>query len=179
MRRLARAAAATLVATAALAALQTGTASATPGACPGGEATCVYLPAGTYTLGNPVTYNYGFGPSTRVVLNRCDSTGANCDHTDLNLPGVALTSTPSTLLTLTVPGEGVGLSGLTPTLYVGLPGATLGSPALGLTLHVQGTTFVVTDTAIGTADCLPLTVPANTYVNGTYSACGVDLTVTV
>jgi hypothetical protein len=158
-----------------------GVASATPDPCPGGAQPCVYLAGGTYTLGNPVTYSNGFGPGTMTLLTRCDSSGGNCDSTFLQIPGLSVASSPSTLLTLTVPGEGVALNGITPTLYLGVPTASVGSPPVGLTLHVQSSTILVWDTALNVIDlnCNTLTVPPNSYVNGTYSLCGVNLTVTV
>jgi hypothetical protein len=178
LQRILRTLAATVVATAGLVGLSAGTASAAP--CPGGESPCVYLPAGTYSLGNPVTYATGSGPTTIVLLRHCNSTGTTCDELRLNLPGLSVQSAPSTLLTLTVPGEGAGLSGITPVLYLGLPGATPGSPALGLTVHVQGTTIVLYDTVLGPISCGVVGyVPANPYLNGTYSACGVNLTATL
>lgn len=181
LQRVLRTLAATVVATAGLVGLTTGAASATTlASCPGGETPCVYLPGGTYTLGNPLTLSGGQGPSSLVLLRHCDSTGTNCDELYLNLPGVTFQSTPSTLLTLIVPGEGVGLAGITPTLYLGLPSAGIGSPPVGLTLHVQGTTILLYDTALGPISCgLVGRVPPNPYVNGTYTACGVNLTVTL
>jgi hypothetical protein len=92
----------------------------------------VRVPAGgTYTLGNPVPYSNGFGPGTQTLLTRCDSSGGNCDSTFVVIPGLSVASTPSTLITLTVPGEGVSLSGITPTLYLGVPTASVGSPPVG------------------------------------------------
>lgn len=160
-----------------------GVASATPDPCPGGATPCVYLAGGTYVLGNPVPYSNGFGPGTQTLLTRCDSSGGNCDSTFVLIPGLSVTSTPSTLITLTVPGEGVSLSGTTPTLYLGVPTASLGSPPVGLTLHVQSSTILIWDTAltdlISAINCKWNVVPPNPYVNGSYSVCGVNLTVTV
>ena len=156
-----------------------GTAVALPGPCPGGEPVCVYLPPGTYTLGNPVSHSGGSGPTTLTVLNHCDTTTGQCDQLYVNIPGLTVASTPSTLLTLYVPGQGVALSGTTPTLYVGVPTVTPGGTSLGLTLNVRATTFVVWDTMLSGVDCLAQHVPPNPYVNGVYSPCGVNLTVTV
>ena len=154
-------------------------ASAAP--CPGGETPCVYLPGATYTLGNPVTTSTGVGPSTTTVLKHCDSTGTDCDYTYLNLPGLVLSSTSTAILTLTVPGEGVGLNGTVPTLYLGVPSVSgPGTTSLGLSLTVSGTAFVLYDTLLNpiVACAAPKPVPANPVVTGTYG-CSFTLTVSV
>jgi hypothetical protein len=160
-----------------------GVASATPDPCPGGAEPCVYLAGGTYALGNPVTYSTGVGPGTRTLLTHCDSSGGNCDSTFVVIPGLSVASSSSTLLTLTVPGEGVSLSGTTPTLYLGVPTASVGSPPVGLTLHVESSTILIWDSSlnnlISAINCKWNVVPSNPYVNGTFSICGVNLTVTV
>ena len=178
LTRIARAAAATVVASAALVGLQAAPASALTD-CPHGQEVCVYLPAGSYTLGNPVTTTAGTGPASYALLHHCNSTGTDCDTLYLNLPGLQLTSTETTVLTLHVPGQGIGLSGITPTLYVGVPTVSPGSASAGLTLRVQGTTFVVWDTAIDRVGCISDPLPPNPFVNGDVTPCGFDLTVTV
>jgi hypothetical protein len=182
--RILRTAAATLLAAAALTAVQAVPASAQDvipplPACPNGERPCVYLRPGTYTLGNPVTTSTGAGPVTQALLNHCNSSGTDCDTTYLLLPGLAVASTSTAILTLNVPGEGVGLDGTTPTLYTGVPSASLGRVSAGLTLNVRGTAFVVYDTLfndIFACDSQP--IAPNPYVNG-YASCSYDLTVTV
>jgi hypothetical protein len=177
--RLLRAFAAVLVA-AGFSVVALGAPASAAASCPGGESPCVYLPGGTYTLGNPVSYTDAVGYGTLTVLRHCDSTGTACDETFVRLPGLTVTSTPTTLITLTVPGEGVGLDGTVPVLYVGLPSVSgPGSTALGLTLNVQFATFAVWDTSLNSVKCMTSYVPPNSYVNGTYSACGADLTVTL
>jgi hypothetical protein len=166
-------------ATATVVATTGGTAAAFPGPCPAGEPVCVYLPPGTYVLGNPVSVQDGVAPSTNLLLEHCNTSTGQCDQLYLNLPGVTFASAQTALLTLYVPGEGVALAGTTPRLYVGVPTATVGSPALGLTLNVQGTTIVLYDTILGPFSCTVNRVPPNGYVNGWYGGCGVNLTVTV
>jgi hypothetical protein len=180
LQRVLRTVAATVVATAGLAVLTTGPASAAP--CPGGESPCVYLPGGTYTLGDPVTYSGGRTPTTVTALKHCDSTGTDCDFTYVNLPGFAVSSTSTAILTLTVPGEGVGLSGVTPSLYLGVPGAGLAGTTLGLTLTVSGTAFVLYDTTLNeviTACAAPKPIPpVTTFLSG-YVGCSYSLTVSL
>jgi hypothetical protein len=150
--------------------------------CPGAENPCVYLPGGSYPLGNPVSAGEGVAPSSTVLLTHCDSNTGDCDDLRLNLPGLTFTSTPSTVLTLNVPGEGAGLSGITPVLYLGVP-TVIGSAntSLGLTLTVTGTTFVLYDTGLSPRiRCsAPSTVPANPVLSGTYSSCSFTFTVTL
>jgi hypothetical protein len=152
-------------------------ASAAP--CPGGESPCVYLPAGTYNLGNIVNTGTAIAPSSTVLLHHCDTTTGKCYDTTLNLPGFAVSSTPTTILTLTVPGEGVGLSGTTPVLYLGLPGAAVTGSTLGLTLTVTGTAFVLYDTSINATCSAPKPIPpVSPNVSG-YAGCWFSLTVSV
>lgn len=157
---------------------------AVPGSCPGGEKVCVYLPAGSYTLGNPVTYYTASGPSSVVLLKHCNSTGTDCDQLTLQLVGYAISSTPGTVLTLNVPGEGVGLSGTTPTLYLGAPQASPGSTRAGVTLTVSGTGFVVWDSALNELvqfACQQYNIPpifgGTPSVGGTFSPCYYSFTV--
>jgi hypothetical protein len=172
----------TLVAAATLASAVVGLApgaSATPGPCPGGESPCVYLPAGTYPLGNIVGTGTGIAPSSTVLLHHCDTNTGECYDTTLNLPGFAVTSTPSAILTLTIPGEGVGLSGTTPVLYLGLPTAGLVGTKLGLTLTVTGTAFVLWDTSINATCSAPKPIPPVTPSVSGYAGCWYSLTVSV
>jgi hypothetical protein len=157
LQRVLRTVAATVVATAGLVGVTTGSASAAP--CPGGESPCVYLPGGVYTIGNPVPFSGGLAPSTTVLLKHCDSTGTRCDYTTLNLPGIWITSTPTSDITLTVPGEGVGLSGITPTLYLGVPSASRTGSSLGLTVTVSGTPFVLFDSVLAPLISCAVSVP--------------------
>ena len=175
--------AATLVAAAATV-LNAGAAAAyeTAASCPGGETPCVYLPGGSYTLGNPVTFYDGAAPSSRTVLRHCDSTGTNCDETTVQLNGYSISSSPTTVLTLNIPGEGVGLAGTTPVLYLGAPQAVLGSARTGVTLTVSGTAFVVWDSSFDFLQfaCNQLVVPPLTSgpsVSGTFSPCYYSFTV--
>lgn len=169
----------TLVAALTLTTLAAAPASATPDPCPGGGEPCVYLAGGSYALGNPVTETVGEDRSTRTVLTHCDSNGTNCSDVVLNLPGLTLQSAETAILTLNVPGQGVGLSGITPTLYVGLPSASLGTLSAGLSLNIRGTAFVVYDTTFDELfSCNSQPLPRNPYVNG-YASCSYNLTVTV
>jgi hypothetical protein len=169
-----------LVAAATLATAVVGIApGASAATCPGGETPCVYLPGGVYTLGNPVTTGVGIAPSSTVLLKHCDSGGGQCDYLTLNLPGFAVTSTSSPILTLTVPGEGVGLSGITPVLYLGIPSAALVGTRLGLSVTVSGTAFVLYDTSIDVACTAPKPIPpVTTFLYG-YVGCSYSLTVSL
>ena len=162
--------------------LAPGASASGPAPCPGGETPCVYLPAGSYSLGNPVTTSIGIAPSTTVLLKHCNSTGTDCDYTTLNLPGLAVSSTASTILTLNVPGEGVGLAGTTPVLYLGLPSVSApGTLSLGLSLTISGTAFVVMDSSlaplISCAGSIPVP-PLTSHLSG-YVGCNFTLTVTL
>jgi hypothetical protein len=179
-----------VAAAAAAAALTAGSASAQPipppPSCPNGERPCVYLRGGTYTLGNPVTYYTASGPSSVVLLNHCDSNGTNCEKLTLQLVGYAISSTPGTILTLTIPGEGVGLSGTTPTLYLGGPQAGIGSAEAGISLTVSGTAFVIWDSSLNNLvefACSQINIPpifgGTPSVSGTFSPCYYSFTVSV
>lgn len=182
MRLFARALVAAATLSTVLVGLAPAASAATPAPCPGGESPCVYLPGGSYTLGNPVATVTGFGPTTTVLLKHCNSTGTDCDYTTLNLPGLVLTSTPTAILTLNVPGEGIGLSGITPTLYLGVPSVTRGTLALGVTVTVSGTGFVVFDSSLAPLiACGPPIVvpPVTTFLSGYASVCSFSLTVSL
>ncbi len=143
------------VALATLATVLVGLAPAAPAAgCPGGEDPCVYLPAGSY----------------------------HCYNTYLNLPGFAVTSAPTSVITLNVPGEGVGLSGTTPTLYLGVPDPTWTSQfRLGLTLTVSGTGFLLYDQQFSPrVTCSEYDISwLSSDVSGTVGACYFTITVSL
>lgn len=146
--------------------------------CPGGESPCVYLAGGTYSVGNPINLSpTSVGGFSDVVLTHCDSTGAKCYDTVVNIPGLTISSTSTTVISLNVPGEGVGLNGIRPTLYTGLPTATPGGRSAGLTLTVTGTAFVVYDTS-GAFTC-SAPVPVSTGPVSGYAGCSYSVTLTV
>jgi hypothetical protein len=181
IRTVARAFVAAATLATALVAVAPAASASAPAPCPGGESPCVYLAGGSYVLGNPVATSTGIAPSSTVLLKHSNSTGTDCDYTTLNLPGFTITSTPSTVLTLNVPGEGVGLSGITPVVYLGVPGATPGGTKLGLTLTVSGTAFVLFDSSLAPAiACGPgIAIPPTTFLSGTIGVCSFTFTVSL
>lgn len=111
--------------------------------CPGGEPVCVYVPAGSYPVGNPVVLSNGT-TVTYVELPRvCDSTGTDCIRTFVAVPGAWVDSNGGTVATLDFPGLGVGINGTQVTLYASPPTLTPTGGGLGLTVSVAEDSFVV------------------------------------
>ena len=122
----------------------TAPATAAVTSCPGGEPVCLYVPAGSYPVGNPVNFTNGTTMSYVELPRVCNSSGTECLRTFVAVPGVWVDSNASTVATLDFPGLGIGINGTQVTLYADAPTVTPGGTGLGLTVTVSEDMFVVT-----------------------------------
>lgn len=114
------------------------------GTCPGGEPVCVYVPAGSYPIGNPVSAGPVGKPITYVELPKvCDSSGSECVRTFVIVPAASAGSNGGTVATLDFPGAGIGLNGTQAALYASAPTVTPTGSTLGITVSVGVDAFVV------------------------------------
>jgi len=114
------------------------------GTCPGGEPVCVYVPAGSYPIGNPVSVGPVGKPITYVELPKvCDSSGSECIRTFVIVPAASAGSSGGTVATLDFPGAGIGLNGTQAALYASAPTVTPTGSTLGITVSVGVDSFVV------------------------------------
>jgi hypothetical protein len=161
----------TLALASGLAVAATSPADAGPlGTCPGGEPVCVYVPAGSYPIGNPVTLSPVGKPITYVELPKvCDASGSECVRTFVEVPGAYASSTPGSIATLNFPGAGIGLNGTQATLYASAPTVTPTGSTLGITVSVSADTFVVASNQLTRSCEIPRTTslgPVSVTTNG-------------